>query len=63
MDDGQNVNAFKELSAEAKRGLTHEGLQGVDVESYLALGFTAKAAGAVDSADAGEQTTTPCSCL
>ncbi len=50
MDNGDNVNDFKALSDEEKRGLTIESLQSAPVDSYLALSFTVKAAGAPPSA-------------
>jgi len=50
MDNGDYVNEFKALTDEEKRGLAIETLQSAPVDSYLALGFTVKAAGAAPSA-------------
>jgi len=55
MDNGNHVNEFKRLSDDEKRALTHiESLRALPVDSYLALGFTATAAGAAPSAAAGQ---------
>lgn len=54
MDNGDNVNEFKALTDEEKRGLAIESLRIAPVDSYLALGFTVKAAGAAPTASAGQ---------
>ena len=54
MDNGDNVNEFKVLTDEEKRGLAIESLRIAPVDSYLALGFSVKAAGAALTASTSQ---------